>query len=414
MSNLKHWIWLSLRKGLTGQNCVRVLEHFGTPELVHAADEEAYRMVGGLTDAAIRSLMNKSLDQADVVLGDCERFGIQLLTRQDSTYPRLLKEIHQPPMVLYWKGRQIAFDTQVAIGMVGAREATPYGIQAATKLSAELTRKGALVVTGMAQGIDAACVRGALKVGGPVVSVLAGGIDRVYPRYHKGLYEDVAAVGALISEYPPGTEHRGEHFPIRNRIISGLSEGVIAVESARASGTLLTINHALEQNREVFAVPGPIDAPKSEGTNRLIQEGCAKLIMEADDVLCEFVDRFPGKLRLGRSAALPPEAERQRLEDAAAASEHIQGRRTKEKPAGEERDDVVYLRWAECKDKLTDDQRTVLLALNGGAVQADDLVERTQLPARRVLSALTVLQIQGYVAEESGKRFRAVVKLKMG
>lgn len=413
MSNLKHWIWLTLRKGLVGQNAVRVLEHFGTPELVHAADAEAYRMVGGLSDTAIRSLMNKSLDQADVVLGDCERYGIQLLTLQDSTYPERLKAIAQPPMVLYWKGKQIAFDNEVAIGMVGSREATPYGTQAAMKLSAELTQKGALIVTGMAQGIDASAVKGALKVGGPVVSVLAGGIDRVYPSYHKDLYEDVAAVGTLISEYPPGTDHIGSHFPIRNRIISGLSVGVIAVESARASGTLLTIDHAFEQNREVFAVPGPINAPMSEGTNRLIQVGNAKLIMEADDVLCEFVDRFPGKLRLGRGAALPPEVQAQRLEEDGAAPKQRK-HQAEDGPAGGERDDLVYLRWADCKDKLTDDQREVLLALDGGAAQADDLVERTQIPARRVLSALTVLQIQGYVAEESGKRFRAAVKLKMG
>lgn len=412
MSNLKHWIWLTLRKGLAGQNAVRVLEHFGSPELVHAADEEAYRIVGGLSDTAIRSLMNKSLDQADVVLGDCDRYGVQLLTLQDSTYPERLKAIAQPPMVLYWKGRQFAFDNEAAIGIVGARQATPYGVQAAARLSAELTRKGALVVTGMAQGIDASAVRGALKVGGPVVSVLAGGIDRVYPSYHKDLYEDVAAVGALVSEYPPGTDHIGSHFPIRNRIISGLSVGVVAVESARSGGTLLTVNHALDQDREVFAVPGPIDAPQSEGTNRLIQEGAAKLVMEADDVLCEFVDKFPGKLRLGRGASLPRSAEEQRLEGAAVLPEPREPRRVKEKKPPEE-ENVVYLRWADCRDKLTDDQREVLLALKEGAVQADDLVERTQIPARRVLSALTVLQIQGYVAEESGKRFRAAVKLKM-
>lgn len=410
MSNLKHWIWLTLRKGLAGQNAVRVLERFGTPELVHAADEEAYRLVGGLSEATIRSLMNKSLDQADVVLGDCERYGIQLLTLQDSSYPERLKAIAQPPLVLYWKGRQFAFDNEAAIGMVGARQATPYGVRAAMGLSADLTRKGALVVTGMAQGIDASAVRGALKVGGPVVSVLAGGIDRVYPSYHKDLYEDVAAVGALISEYPPGTEHAGGHFPIRNRIISGLSVGVIAVESKRASGTLLTVNHALEQNREVFAVPGPIDAPMSEGTNRLIQEGCAKLILEADDVLCEFADRFPGRLRLGRGASLPQPAAEQRLENTGQAPER---RDSAAKKKHHQEDDTPCLRWEDCKAQLTDDQRAVLLALDGGMVQADDLVERTQIPARRVLSALTVLQIQGYVAEESGKRFRAAVKLKM-
>lgn len=413
MSNLKHWIWLTKRKGLVGQTAIQVLEHFGSPEQVHAADEKAYSMIDGLSKETIHSLMNKSLSLADEILGDCDRLGIRLLTLQDATYPERLKAIHQPPMVLYWKGRQIAFDEEVAIAMVGSRAATPYGVQTASRLSAELTRKGALVVTGMAQGIDASAVRGALKVGGPIVSVLAGGIDRVYPWYHKELYEDVAAVGALISEHPPGTEHRGEHFPIRNRIISGLSVGVIAVESARASGTMRTVNHALEQDREVFAVPGPIDAPESEGTNRIIQEGCAKLIMGADDVLCEFVDRFPEKLQLGRGSCQQPTVPAQRLEGTAIVPERKEARKGKDKSTKEDKEDVVYLRWEECKDKLTDDQRAVLLAMSGGVVQADELVERTQIPVRRVSSALTVLQLQGYVAEESGKRFRAAVKFKM-
>lgn len=413
MSNLKHWIWLTQRKGLAGQNAVRVLEQFGTPERVHAADEEAYAQIGGLPQAAIRSLMDKSLNQADEVLGDCDRLGIHLLTLQDATYPERLKAIHQPPMVLYWKGKQIAFDEEVAIAIVGTRAATPYGVQVASRLSAGLTRNGALVVSGIAQGIDAAAVRGALKMGGPVVSVLGGGIDVVYPRYHRELYEDVAAVGALISEYPPGTEARGSNFPIRNRIISGLSEGVVAVESGRYGGALLTVNHALEQSREVFAVPGPVDAPQSEGTNRLIQEGAAKLIVNVDDILCEFVDRFPGKLKLGWDVFPSREAEAQRLEGTAVVPERREPARPKEKSAREERSGLPVLRWADCRDKMTDDQRALLLALDGGAAVADDLVERTQIPVRRVMSAMTLLQIQGYVAEEGGKRFRAAVKLKM-
>lgn len=412
MSNLKHWIWLTQRKGLAGQNAVRVLEHFGSPEQVHAADEEAYAQVGGLSQVTIQSLMDKSLAQADKVLGDCDRLGIHLITLQDAVYPERLKAIRQPPMVLYWKGKQIAFDEEAAVAMVGTRAATPYGVQAAAKLSAELTRNGVLIISGIAQGIDAAAVRGALKMGGPVVSVLGGGIDVIYPKYHKDLYEDVAAVGALISEYPPGTEPKGSNFPIRNRIISGLAVGVVAVESGRYGGTLLTVNHALEEGREVFAVPGPLDAPQSEGTNRLIQEG-AKLILSADDILCEFADQFPGKLRPGWDAFASREAEAQRLEGAAIVPERREPARPKEKPAREERSEMPVLRWADCRDKLTDDQRELLLALDGGAAVADDLVERTQIPARRVMSAMTLLQIQGYVAEESGKRFRAAVKLKM-
>ena len=413
MSNLKHWIWLTQRKALAGQNAVRVLEHFGSPEQVHAADEEAYIRVGGLPQTAIRSLMDKSLSQADEVLGDCDRLGIRLLTLQDATYPERLKAIHQPPMVLYWKGKQIAFDEEVAIAMVGTRAATPYGVQVASRLSAELTRNGALIVSGMAQGIDAASIRGALKMGGPVVSVLGGGIDVVYPKYHRELYEDVAVVGALISEYPPGTEPKGSNFPIRNRIISGLSVGVIAVESGRYGGTLLTVNYASEQSREVYAVPGPVDAPESEGTNRLIQEGAAKLILNAYDVLCDFTDRFPGKLKPGWDAFASREAAEQRLEGAAVVPERKEPAPPREKPARAERSELPVLRWADCKEKLTDDQRELLLALDSGPAVADDLVERTQIPARRVMSAMTLLQIQGYVAEESGKRFRAVVKLKM-
>lgn len=413
MSNLKHWIWLTQRRGIRGQTSVRLLERFGSPEQIHAADRGAFETLGGLSGEAVRSLMNKSLDGADRILGDCDRLGIRLLTFQDATYPERLKAIAQPPLVLYWKGKQFAFDEEVAIAMVGARKATPYGIDVASRLSGELSRRGALIVSGMAEGIDATAVRGALKAGGPVVSVIAGGLDRIYPWFHRELYEDVATVGALFSEYPPGTEHKGSHFPVRNRILSGLSVGVIAVESARAGGTLLTVGHALDQNREVFAVPGPIDAPMSEGTNRLIQLNCAKLILSADDVLCEFEQRFPGKIL--RADPLSRYAAEQRLPEpeeppAGSVASKAPAERKKETPAGEK---VEYLRWADCKDRLTDDQRELLLALKDGPLGTDDLVERTQIPARRVLSALTLLEVDQLVTGVGGKRFQATVKLKM-
>ena len=412
MSNLKYWLWLSGRKGIAGQTGMRVLNHFGSPERVYFSDPEEYRMIGGLTESAMESLVDKSMDTADRILGDCDRLGIRLLTMQDAAYPERLAAIHQPPMVLYMKGKPIAFDEEVAIGIVGTRDSTAYGAWAAAKLSMDLTRSGALIVSGMAQGIDAAAVRGALKSGGPVVSVLAGGIDVVYPREHCGLYEDVAAAGALISEYPPGTEHRGGHFPVRNRIISGLAVGVIAVESKRFGGTMHTVSHALDQNRDVFAVPGPIGAQQSEGTNTLIQEGSAKLVMSASDVLCEYVDLFPHKLRV--NARLEPEAERQRLGE---VTEAVAEKDTpKKKPAEKAVDSAEqqgYIDWQECKVGLTDDQQTVFLVLREKTLRPDDIVETTQLPARRVLSALTILQIQGLVTEESGKRFRAAVRLKV-
>ena len=212
-----------------------------------------------------------------------------------------------------------------------------------------------------------------------MVSVLAGGVDVIYPKENRYLFEDVAAAGALISENPPGTEPKGGLFPVRNRIISALSVGVIAVDSPCSAGTLHTVAHALEQNREVFAVPGPWDAPCSEGTNRLIQEGAAKLILDAEDVLCEFVDRFPQ--RLGNREQMDPEVRRQRLEGARDAKHPRSEPPAKSRPGEKKEVDIpdreAYIDWKECRDKLTDDQQTVLLALAEGARKADDLVEQT-------------------------------------
>ena len=411
MSELKYWLWLTSRRGASRQGLMELLSHFGTPESAYFADRQAYEQLGGLPEAARRSLEEKSLAGVDKILGDCDRLGIRIMTIQDAIYPARLRAIHQPPLVLYWKGREIAVDEEAAVAVVGTRTATPYGVRMAGQLGLDLTRAGALVVSGIAEGIDAAAVRGALKAGGPVISVLGGGIDVVYPRSHRDLFADVAAAGALVSEYPPGTETRGSHFPVRNRIISGLALGVVAVESPRTGGSLITAGHALDQDREVFAVPGPVDAPNSVGTDRLIQEGAAKLIFDAGDVLCEFADRFPE--RFGRAVPLPEEAREQRLESRSSAP----GRRSAAPdPEQKELDDPVnleYIDWKDYKNKLTDDQRDILLALERGPQVADDLVERTQIPARRVLAALTILQVQGFVAEESGKRFRALVRLKI-
>lgn len=417
MSNLKYWLWLAGRKGLAGQNAMRVLNHFGSPERVYYSDKEEYQLIPGLSAGALSSLEDKSLDGANRILGDCDRLGIRVLTLQDSIYPERLAAIHQPPMVLYLKGRGVSFDEEAAIAIVGTRSATPYGLWAATKLSMDLTASGALIVSGMAEGIDAAALRGALKAGGPVVSVLAGGIDVIYPRENRPLYEDVAAVGTLISEHPPGTAHIGSHFPVRNRIISGLSAGVIAIESKRFGGTMYTVSHALDQNREVFAVPGPIGAEASEGTNKLIQEGAAKLIMNAEDVICELIHQFPGRLKLG--TAIDEEKERQRLSsalDASAAAREKAEKRSVEKEAAKAVDsqpDIKYIDWKECRENLSEEQQIVLSTMGDKLYRTDDLVEMTQIPARRVLSALTILQIKGYVTEENGKRFRATVRLKM-
>lgn len=417
MASLKYWLWLTSRTGLGARTGQILVERFGSPEAVYFADRGEYDQVPELSSYVKESLGRKSLDESDRILGDCDRLGIRIMTCQDADYPERLRNIFDPPLVLYCKGKEIAFDEEVAIAMVGTRTCTPYGVRVAGKLAMDLARCGAVLVSGIAEGIDAASIRGALKGGGRVVSVLGGGIDKRYPASSAPLYDDVAAAGCLISEYPPGTETNGKHFPVRNRIISGLSLGVVVVESAVKGGALLTAEHALDQDRDIFAVPGPVDVPTSGGTNRLIRLGTAKLTEKAWDILEEYVDRYPGKL--GKVRPLGREAEAQRLESVSRP-----GKAPKEEPVAGTRQDptekavdksgqVEYIVWKEHAGELTDDQRDVLLALDGGVLSTDELIERTQIPARRVLSALTLLQVRGQVAETPEKRFQGKVRLKM-
>lgn len=413
MSHLKHWLWLSTRVGLAGVSMQRVLEHFGAPEQVYYAQGKQLEELTWLHGRAKASLRDKSMVGVDRILDQCDQLGIRVMTRQDAAYPQRLSAIPQPPLVLYAKGRPISLDDEVAIAMVGTRNCTPYGERVAGKLAMELTHGGALVVSGMAQGVDAASVRGALMAGGSVVSVVAGGLDVIYPRYHRNLYEDVAASGLLLSEYPPGTQHMASHFPVRNRLLSGLSLGVVVVESPRHGGSLITASHALDQNRDVYAVPGAIDAPASEGTNRLIQEGAAKLVMCGEDVLCEWRDRFP--VKLGVQPPMDPRVVEDRLhhlEQAQQAQTPPQPSPSEEKEV-DNRERVEYIDWKECQKNLTDDEQVVLLALQEREMGTDELVEHTQRPARKVLAALTMLQLQGYVTQKNSKKFRATVRLKM-
>ena len=386
---LKDWIWLTTRKGLGARGVLQVLDYFGSPERAFYADPEQYDQIPGLSALARSSLREKGMEGPDRILGECDRLGLRVLTLQDGDYPERLREIPDPPAVLYIRGTLFHFDQEAAIGIVGAREPSPYGEKVAAQLGLELARNGVLLVSGIAQGIDSIALKGALQGGGRVVSVLAGGVDVPYPWQNRYLYEDVAAAGALISEYPPGTRHNGEHFPVRNRIISGLALGVVAVECARHSGTMLTVNHAMEQNRDVFAIPGNIDAPMSEGPNWLLRQG-ARPVTCAQDILEEYVDRFPEKL--SKAVPLSPEAAQQRLEQ-------ISPREERQEPSAKAEVVREVVPKERQKARFTDDQLSILHTLGEKqkTYTADELVELTQIPARRVLSALTMLQVDGAV-----------------
>ena len=396
MAALKYWVWLTTLPGLTNRSKLLLLEHFPSPEDIYYAQPEDLPPVEGLSSSQAALLSDKSTDRAEDVLARCAKGDIFLLTMQDALYPDRLRNIYDPPVLLYGRGRMPLFDEEAAVSVVGTRTCTPYGISAAEELGYQLAKEGAVVVSGLARGIDGASHRGALRAGGFAAAVLGGGVDVVYPAENRRLYEDIAATGVLLSEYPPGTEPMGSHFPVRNRILSGLCLGVVAVECRPHSGTMITVDRALEQNRDLFAVPGNIDAPMSQGPNLLIQQG-AKLVTSGRDILEEYWDRFPAKLSPGEP--LSPAAAAARLETA----------EREEAPAAPGRERIPA---AEQRDRFTDDELALIAALGGRRRSADELVEAAQIPARRVLSALTMLQVQGAVEEGPDRRFSALVELE--
>ena len=392
MSALKYWLWLTELPGLTNQTRLALLRHFPTPEDVYYADPEEVLLTEDITREQAKLLEDKDCAGADRILADCQRLDLDLLTIQDAGYPNRLRNIYDPPCLLYVRGRLPAFDDEASIAVVGTRDCTPYGVSCAEKLGYGLAAGGAVVVSGLARGVDSAALRGALRAGGTVTAVLGNGLDVVYPPENQYLYEDVAAAGALISEYPPGTPPEAKHFPVRNRIMSGLCLGTLVVEAPERSGALITAGTALEQGRDVFAVPGPIDAPASVGCNRLIRDG-AGLVSDAWDILGEYEPRFPDKLR------------REGARETPAVLGYQARQKTEPKPV------PPSVSLSHNDYSLTDDQICLLRALTEEPMLVDDLIELTDIPTRRVLSALTVLEIEHLVTQHSGKRYARAVNL---
>lgn len=403
MAALKYWVWLTTLPGLGQRTKLQLLEHFASPEEIYFAPEEELLLAEGVTKTQCALLADKSLDRAEKVLEDCAKDGQFLLTMDDAAYPARLRNIYDPPLLLYGKGSLPLFDEEVAVTVVGTRSCTPYGVKAASELGYELAKQGALLVSGMAKGIDGEALRGALRAGGFTAAVLGGGADVVYPAANRRLYEDIAATGVILSEYPPGTEPRGEHFPVRNRLLSALSVATLVVEAPERSGALITAATALEQGREVFAVPGPFDAPMSRGCNGLIREG-AGLVCEAWDVLSLYESRYPHKLRLLR-AKLPPLPK--------GAPETESGEPAKPVEEAPPAPALPVLDISQDPGGLTDDQIAVLSVLHTDIpTLTDDAAILADLPVRRVLSALTVLEIDGYVCRQGARSFLRTVELK--
>ncbi len=406
MSSLKYWLWLATRPTLGNIAKLTLLDHFREPDAAYFADSGEYLHVEGLTKSQVKALEDKSLDEANRILGECQRLNLRMITIRDTEYPDRLRNIYDPPILLYVQGRMPLFDEEVAVAMVGSRKASPASLQVTERLAFQLADLGALIVSGLAKGGDAMAHRGALRAGGFTAAVIAGGHDITYPMENASLYADIAARGVILSEYPPGTEHRREHFPARNRIISGLCLATVVSEAPERSGTLITASRALDQGRDVFAVPGPAGDRECAGSNNLIRDG-AGLVTDAWDVLSHYAAQYPHKLKGYRSR----EPEKFGQEPAPIAKRQRREQSETSQPPEEAAPELPVLDLTGSHG-LTDDQIRIVKALEGRTVQVDDIIDETQIPTRRVLSALTVLEVDGLVVQHSGKRFTLAVTLR--
>lgn len=286
MDKLKFWLALNAIPGLGARRARLLLGQFGNPQAVLESSCSELRRVPGIGPELTKKIVTwKKYIDLDKELRLIEKHQLKVTVIDDSSYPKNLANIFDPPLILYVKGKFLPRDW-ISVAIVGSRRPSLYGRRTAEKLGRELAARGLTVVSGMARGIDSAAHKGALSSAGRTIAVLGSGLDVVYPPENKGLMEEISREGAVISEFPMATPPERGNFPRRNRIISGLSLGVVVVEAAQRSGALITVDCALEQGREVFALPGKVDSLTSGGTNRLIQQG-AKLVTTSEDIIEE-------------------------------------------------------------------------------------------------------------------------------
>ena len=387
MSDQSCWLWLAGRSGLSAAGAQKYLRRFGTAKGVYYAPESELKLVEGATAGEVKTLLDRDLRQAERVQETCARQGVHILSLQDADYPERLRNIPDPPLVLFVQGTLPAVDDRVAVGVVGTRRASDYGKRMAEELGRALAEAGAAVVTGLAEGIDSAAAKGALRGHGSVIAVLGTSTDKVYPAWNGKLQDAVARLGALVSEYPPGTGPTRGSFPQRNRIISGLCLGVAVVQAPEKSGSLITAARAQEQGRDVFVVPGLATDPGFAGSHALIRDG-AQLICTAEEILEEYRFRYPWMLSFSRKRG-------------------TDRGQTKLDKAG----DVGYHALKEQLTELSETELALVGLLAEGEKHSDDLIAALGKDAGEVLTTLTMLQLKGYVSEEN-RRYRLLVSLR--
>lgn len=373
---MKDWIALNMTPGVGPRVTARLLEHFGSAEAVFDAPRRELALLR-LTPETIESIATREFyERAEAEIDKVRKLGGDILVLDDGVYPNMLRETYDPPVVLYVKGAWSECLDRPCVAIVGSRRCSTYGQNAALMLSRELAQRGVTIISGLARGIDAAAHRGALEAGGRTVGVMGTGLDQVYPRDHKKLAEDIVKQnGALVTQFPLGTPPVSENFPYRNRVISGLSLGVVVVEAAENSGSLITARLALEQNREVFAVPGNITSRNSFGTNYLIKGAGAKLVQQWQDVAGELPSEIAAQL-------LPPPSR-------------------KSKKKGELVDQLQL-----APQDLSEHERAIFKLLTTDTPQQiDALAESTRLSITQLTSALLALEMRELIRALPGKCF---------
>ncbi|MGE3818516.1 MAG: DNA-processing protein DprA [Isosphaeraceae bacterium] len=362
--DLRDLLSLTLIPGVGPLTARALLQEFGTAGHVLGASESRLKGVAGIGPklAAKIARAREEVDP-DAELATCARDGVKIVVRSGREYPPPLEDLPDPPSLLYLRGAYEPGDA-LAIALVGSRKCTPYGLRMAERLASSLARVGLTVVSGLARGVDAAAHRGAIKAGGRTLAVMANGLSQIYPPEHDRLAEEIAGAGAILSEMPMGQGPLAGLFPQRNRLISGLCLGVVVVEATPRSGSLSTAHHAMEQNREVFAVPGPVDSLSSQGCHRLIRDG-ARLVETVDDILEEL-------------GPLVREV-----------------RRAPEEPAVRHPVELT----------LSDLERSVLGKLDDRPKAVDALIPLTGMTAAQVLATLSVLEMRRLIRRMPGQQF---------
>lgn len=404
---LIHWIWLATRPDVSDRQKLAVLDAFGDPEDIFYGDNTRFANVDGMTQAAAEALMDKNLTQAQEILDDCVEKDIHICTFHDAAYPIRLKNIVDPPVVLYYKGNLTGLDNSPVIGVVGTRKASAYGLTTSKKMGYQIARCGGILVSGLAEGNDGSAMTGALTAGGKVIGVLGCGVDVVYPAMHRSLYRDTEKNGCLISEFPPKTPPYKWNFPKRNRIISGLSNGVLVVEAPHGSGSLITAKQAADQGRDVFVVPGNIDVPTFHGSNALLRDG-AIAVSSGWDVVSEYAHLYPDKIRRGTEDTIFLSTEEKTLPKVAQKSDipvkkSIFDRKKEKKPV-DNPEKKTYSVQQDILASLSQEEQKLLKPLQQGEALVDELIAASGMSAGEVLGMLTMLQIRGVVELLPGKR----------